>query len=287
MKKINLLTILLLFISTNAWCQIALSGPTGFTSNVSTVATTTCNFSHDGGASPTLALVFIGLDGNETISGTPTYGGSNMTLVTESTCGNPGDQHVWLYEIHSPATGSQTVDVDFSADDHHTCVVFTFSGTDTTDATIQTDIGENSCDACATITTTLFIDDTTNWAAVMASWHGGDTDPFTETNFTERGDGDTGGDESIADDGFHFGEWQGGTSGLRTFTSDGAVTDECAFIAVEISDDAPPTGPLRGAVMVVGQLNQEEKEDKIPYSQSEYNQVKLVPFRRFSIQLST
>ena len=222
---------MILLYPCTAWAAITHQNST---SSVSSVNATQCSFSHVGGSSPTIALFWIALDANETITGTPTYGGANMTLIAETTVTGSADQKVWLYELHSPATGTQTMEADFSEDNHHTCMVQTYNGTSVSDATIETDTFDNAGAACTTGVTTINLNATTNFMATFSSWQGGDTAPFTETNFTTIEEGCTNGNTG-SDDCFDLGD-STGNSGNLTHTVTPTVTDECAQISVELTD---------------------------------------------------
>jgi len=263
--RIKLLILMfLLCLPSQSWAVIGFDDSTAVSSSANA---TTCSFAHPTTGTATLGLLWILLDADETIS-SATWGGSAMNFVAVNSATGGGDQRAWLYERHSPATGSPTVAAVFSQDNHHACIAMTFTGTDTTDATIDTDAQDNGGAACGTITNTISMELTTNFMASAASWQGGDTFPFTETNFTETEDGQTG-THGTNDDGYHAG-YSTGNSGPHTHTSDGSVTDECAFVSVEITDVEPSR-----RVMRIMKFREEKRIDKFPHVLLKYTGIKL------------
>lgn len=244
----TLILVLLLLIACPAWAAIAHDKTTVDINTAPSVST--CSFTHTPTGTPTLVLMFIGLDANETIDGPgctntcPTYGGTDMVLVAETNATGTNDEKVWLYELHSPAAGAQTVTANYSTNQSHWCSVTTYTGTHATDATVEVAEYDNSGGPCATADTTITLDATTSWMVTGAYWQGGDLDPLTETNYTIRTgidgndaddttEGETGGGDSADDDSYSQGD-STGHSGSRTHTSDGASSDECAQISVEL-----------------------------------------------------
>jgi len=82
------------------------------------VPQSSCNSSfslvHSPASAPSLILVDVlyGYSGSAiTLSGTPTYGGTPMTLVSGPIVGTSGPQHVaaYVYKLESPPNGAQTV----------------------------------------------------------------------------------------------------------------------------------------------------------------------------------
>lgn len=233
MKKL----LLILFIILIPRIVFAAIAHDASTVSKSSETATTCNFTHTAIGTPTLALLFIGLKGDETITGTPTWGGTNMVAVASTSTSDAGDQNVFLYELHTPGTGGKTVDADFSSTIHHSCIAITFTGTHATDATVESNVYDNSGATCTTATTTLTLNSTASWMVTSHSWHGGDTDPFTEANYTERSDTETGGGSTSNDAGFGHGDSTGNTGSL-THTTTPSVTDECAQVSVELIEPA-------------------------------------------------
>lgn len=236
MRFYSLLTLLLVAGSAEAAIAFDVGTP-----NVSTATATTCNFSHAAAASGvTLALVFVGLDADVTISNA-TYAGNAMSLIrTSGTASAAADEKMHLYAAYDPPDGTQTVDIDYGSDDHHFCLAMTFTGTLTTSSAIVQSTGyDNSGAVCATAPTTLVLGATTNWMITSSVWQGADEDPFTPTNCADRQDGDTGGGSATADDSFQQCD-STGSSGSVTHTITPTGGDECGSVSVEITDIAPP-----------------------------------------------
>lgn len=235
MIRVLFTALLLLSLASPLWAAIAHDVSTP---NTSSASTTGCSFSHTPSGTPTLVLFWIGLDAPETIDSNPTYGGQATTFIGNSgTTTNAGDQKVHLYYLANPPSGTQTATAGFSTDDHHTCLVQTFTGTGTSNPIVDWNAYDNGGSACTTATTTIALAETTNWMVTFSVWHGGDTDPFTvEESATdiERGEGETGTSTS-SDDGYAYGD-STGDSGSTTHTTDANVSDECAQISVEISE---------------------------------------------------
>jgi hypothetical protein len=214
------------------------------TVNTSTASASTCNFTHTPVGTPTLALIWVGLDADETISNA-TYGGTAVTPIAVSgTTAVATDEKMHLYARFNPPSGAQTVDIDYSTDDHHFCLAMTFTGTLTTSkAIVKSEVYDNGGATCTTAAVTLNLVATGNWMVSASVWDGGDTDTFTPTNCTDRQDGATG-TSTTADDGYQQCD-STGNSGLRTHTITPTVTDECGMISIEITDTAPAFTPGR------------------------------------------
>lgn len=65
------------------------------------------------------AYVIVFIQTNQSVSGTPTYGGNNMTALGNQPLNNNSVTYGWLYAygLASPPTGSQTFSVSVSATD--------------------------------------------------------------------------------------------------------------------------------------------------------------------------
>ena len=199
----------------------------------SATSQTACNFTHTPVGTPTLVLVWIGMKASRTIS-VATYGGQAMSLVAVSgSASAAGDEKMHLYEKHSPLGGAQTVNVEFTLDNHYTCIAQSFTGTHASDATVEDDGYDNSGGTCAAATTTLTMNATSSWMVTASVWHGADALPIAETGFTARGEGETGGGETSNDDAYNYGDSTGDTGSL-SHISDAAVTDECGQVSVEL-----------------------------------------------------
>lgn len=227
----RLILIALMLIASPAMGAIAHDASTVWTTSTTS---TECSFTHTPSGTPTLALLWVSLDADETISGTPTYGGTSMTLVTNNSgSSDPAAQTVYLYELHSPSSGAQTAYAAYSSDNNIVCVAQTFTGTHATDATVETDTYDNSGGTCATAATTLTLNETTSWMVTMAVWDGGDQDPLAPTNYTFRNNGVT---DTLGTGDQTYGHGDStGNSGSRTHTTAPASTaDECAQVSVEL-----------------------------------------------------
>ncbi len=74
-----------------------------------------------------LLVVSLILDGTETISGTPTYAGSNMTSLLYFAPGNFG---VYMYYIKSPALGTNNISITVSSSQDIACMAASYTGVD-------------------------------------------------------------------------------------------------------------------------------------------------------------
>jgi len=229
------LTVLLfLLTASNSHADIALDLSTSYETSVP--SSTTCGGSHLAAASGvTLALMWVGMDADETISSI-TYGGDTMTLVTTSgSASHPGDEKMHLYMKADPKQGTQTGTTTVSSDDHVGCVIQTFTGTLTTAGAVVQSAGyDNSGAECATALVALTLASTANWMVSGSVWHGANNTPITTfTNCTSTEDGSTG-PSSESDDAYNTCD-STGDSGSLTHTIDAPTTDECAMVSAELA----------------------------------------------------
>ena len=164
----------------------------------------------------------------------PTYGGEDMSLVVASPVGGGTEQIVFLYELISPSSGAQTAFADFTTDDHHTCIAQTFTGTNATNPTVETNTYDNSGSQCTAAVTTLTLDATTSWMVTVFSGDNAvNSLPIAETNFTSRGEGETGG-SATTDDVYTYGDSTGDSGSLAHTSTPAVATNECAQVSVEL-----------------------------------------------------
>ena len=200
---------------------------------VYTAGTTNCNFNHTALGTPTIGLLWVLIDGNETIEAGPTWGGSAMSEVDVTTGGGGTEQKIHLYELHTPGAGLKAVAIDISTDDELTCIAQTFTGTHATDATVETDWFDAAGGACATsdAQTTITLNATSSWMVTGGIFSGNDMSPFTPANYTIRGEG--GGGSDIDD--YVYGDSTGDSGSLTHTTAHSSASgDECAVMSVEL-----------------------------------------------------
>lgn len=83
--------------------------------------------SHTCSGSNRLLVVIITIDGTETVSGTPTYAGVNMTQLLNIA---PGNFRVYMYYLVAPSTGANNISISFSGGQDAGMMAVSYNGVD-------------------------------------------------------------------------------------------------------------------------------------------------------------
>ena len=158
------------------------------------------SFSHTVPASCDLLIVSLGVGAHRTISGTPTWDGNNLTLISSTTrSGNSDDCQVLIYGLISPSAATGTLAVTFSANCPCSWVACSnWAGNATSNVAAATNpLTESVNDTPTTTSVHASGGSSGNALLFVGTAIGADMTPASNgSSFTEIHDSDTGGGEN-------------------------------------------------------------------------------------------
>ena len=142
-----LLLLVLLTLGTDAFAVITRGATVSTCTHTS--GATACNITHTVDSGTTILIVYIGIEGNESVSGTPQWslgGGENLTLIRKfGASSNAADAIGYFYGLISPTAGAGTVTIAITdtADPIYTAAV-NYIGTTGSAVFLSEDINDNN-----------------------------------------------------------------------------------------------------------------------------------------------
>jgi len=202
----------------------------------STAGVTSHSFSHTTTGDTDLLLLYVHIEGNESVSGLPTFDGADFTVIQEqASTGNNGDTRSHVYGLISPGKKTATIAVSFaSSSDPSCCICVNYHGVDTASVAAATNQA-GSVQNTTTSATVAFSSAGTSGNGLVASvvGQGADMSPMSfDNSFLELWDHETGGGSAITDFGHGGAELLSGIPSALTVTM--GATDECGGLMVEL-----------------------------------------------------
>jgi len=213
------------------------------TFNDSSSAVTSHSYSHTTTSDTSLLLLVIHIEGNESISGTPTFDSANFTLITsQSATGSNGDTRSFIYGMVSPGAKTATISISFASNvNPSTSICINYKDTETSTvaaATNPIDDVQNT----STASTAVFSSGGASGNALFVATvgQGADMQPLSfDNSFAEIWDRQTG-TSNAADFGHGGAELLTGLPSGVTCTF--GATDENGGILIELLvPDISPT----------------------------------------------
>ena len=180
--------------------------------------------------------LFVSVCSNSNVTPTVTYNSVSMTQVSTSI--DIGLEHMAMWYLEDPSTGSNEVVIDFgaTAPNYIGAVAhsYTGAGSITNEATSYEVTNYGTID--------ITVGTSTSCVIVGAGFHGADGDPFTpDADSIEQWDFDTGGGTSYADVAVTGGYKIPGGTGTYDWASTASASDDFGLVGCELQvAGAPP-----------------------------------------------
>lgn len=212
-----------------------------------TNTTTAFSFSHTTSSTPTLLILIIHMEGDETVSGLPTWDSSNFTLIKEGTAATSSDFRSWVYGFINPGNKTANIVGTTSNANYHGLAAIAFAGTDSSSVASATNfLSEDSNTSNTSTNVHASAGSSGNALLVTAGWRGGDLSPSSVDNsFVEIYDRATGAD--ITSDCSHTASWLANSApSAVTITMGGSDQNDGIYIELVAAGGGGtnPKGPF-------------------------------------------